>query len=82
MAIQVLKQEEISEVSGGLLVQIGANATTPILGLDLNVGNLFATISAVAGLALNTVVGLVGAVLGVATGLLGTATGLLGGLLN
>lgn len=71
MAIQVLKQEEISEVSGGLLVQIGANATTPILGLDLNLGNLFATVSAVVGLALNTVLGLVGTVLGAVTGLVG-----------
>ncbi|NTV96444.1 MAG: hypothetical protein HGA75_13685 [Thiobacillus sp.] len=74
MAIQVLKQEEISEVSGGLLIQIGANATTPILGLDLNLGNLLATVSAVVGAVLGTVTGLLGTVLS-------TVTGLVGGLL-
>lgn len=75
MAIQVLKQEEISEVSGGLLVQVGANAATPILGLDLNLGNLLATVSAVVTAVVGTVTGLLGT-------LLGTATGLLCGLLS
>jgi bacteriocin-like protein len=69
MAIQVLTKEEMNEVSGGLLVQVGANAATPILALDLNLGNLFATISAVAGLALSTVTGLLGTLLGAVVGL-------------
>lgn len=70
MAIQVLKQEEISEVSGGLLVQVGANAATPILALDLNVGNLLSTLSGVSTLAVKTVLGLVTSLLGSVTSLL------------
>ncbi len=64
MAIQVLQQQEIKEVSGGLLIGVGANATTPILNLDLNLGNLFATVNAVAGLLLGSVTSLLGGVLG------------------
>lgn len=63
MAIQVLKQEEINEVSGGLLIGIGANAATPILSLDLNVGNLLSTIKTVATLVVGTLTGLLGGLL-------------------
>lgn len=63
MSIQVLKQEEISEVSGGLLVQVGANATTPILALDLNLTNLLGTVVAVVGGVLGTVSTILGALL-------------------
>lgn len=64
MAIQVLKQKEINEVSGGLVIGVGANAATPILSLDLNLGNLLGTVNAVAGLLLGSVTSLLGGVLG------------------
>lgn len=76
MAIQVLSKEEMNEVSGGLLVQVGANASTPILGLDLNIGNLLATVTGLVGGVLSTVTSLVGGLLGFATGLLGAVTSL------
>lgn len=77
MSIQVLKQEEINEVSGGLLVQVGANATTPILALDLNLTNLLATVVAV----VDGVLGTVGAILTGVVGTVGAVTTLLGGLI-
>ncbi|MFA5082374.1 MAG: hypothetical protein WC474_07520 [Hydrogenophilaceae bacterium] len=81
MAIQVLKQEEINEVSGGAI-----GVTGPGLSLSLDpfalVGGLLAGVLGTVNAVISGVTGLVGSLVGVATGLVGTGTGLLGGLLG
>lgn len=71
MAIEVLKQEEINEVSGGAIT-VGVGSA---LSLSLDPFALLNTVFGLVGAVVNGVVGLV-------TGLVGTATGLLGGLLG
>lgn len=72
MAIQVLKQEEINEVSGGAITLGG-----PGLSLSLDpfalLGGLLGGVFGLVNTAVASVTGLVG-------GLLATVTGLLGGL--
>ena len=77
MAIQVLKQEEINEVSGGAIAVTG-----PGLSLSLDPAALLAGVFGLVGALVSGVTGLVGSLVSVATGLLGTGTGLLGGLLG
>lgn len=84
MAIQVLKQEEINEVSGGAI-----GVTGPGLNLSLDPAALLGGVFGLVGTVVSAVSGLVGSVVTIATGLIGTGsgllslgTGLLGGLLG
>ncbi|MDD5366805.1 MAG: hypothetical protein PHR30_15825 [Gallionellaceae bacterium] len=77
MAIQVLKQEEINEVSGGVISISGLG-----LNLSLDPAALLGGVFGLVGALVASVTGLVGSLVGVVTGLVGTGTGLLGGLLG
>lgn len=72
MSIQVLKQEEINEVSGGAITVGG-----PGLSLSLDP---FALLSGLLTGVVNTVFGLVGGVNSLVGGLLGVVSGLVGTL--
>lgn len=75
MAIQVLKQEEINEVSGGAITVGG-----PGLSLSLDpfalLSGLLGGVFGLVGSVVTSVTGLVGSLLSVVTGLLGTVTSL------
>lgn len=75
MAIQVLKQEEINEVSGGAITVGGPGLALSLDPFALVGGLLTNTLALVTG-AVAGVTGLVGGLLAVVTGLLGTVTSL------